>query len=94
MRNATKLPVSVKCRLGVDDNDTYPELVEFVKIVSQEAGVSKFIVHARKAFLKGLNPKANRKIPPLNYNWVLNLKSDFPDLEFVINGGFDTIEKV
>ena len=94
MRDSCKLPVTVKCRIGVDSNDSYPELVEFVKTVSQEAGVTKFIIHARKAFLKGLNPKDNRTIPPLNYQWVFDLKRDFPPLEFVINGGFDTIEKI
>jgi tRNA-dihydrouridine synthase A len=67
MRDSCKLPVTIKCRIGVDSNDSYPELVEFVKTVSQEAGVTKFIIHARKAFLKGLNPKDNRTIPPLNY---------------------------
>ena len=67
MRDSCKLPVTVKCRIGVDSNDSYAELVEFVKTVSQEAGVTKFIIHARKAFLKGLNPKDNRTIPQLNY---------------------------
>jgi tRNA-dihydrouridine synthase A len=57
MQAEVKIPVTVKCRLGVDNNDTWEEMVEFIKIVSEEGGVSKFILHARKCFLKGLNPK-------------------------------------
>lgn len=57
MRKAVKIPVTVKCRLGVDDKDSYPEMVEFIRTVSEEGGITKFIVHARKAFLKGLNSK-------------------------------------
>ena len=94
MRNSCKIPVTVKCRLGVDGNDSYPELVQFIKTVNQEAGVNKFIVHARKAFLQGLNPKENRTIPDLKYDWVMKLKDEMPDISFVINGGFDTFEKV
>lgn len=88
MNRAVNIPVSVKCRLGVDDLDKYENVKEFIRTVSQEGGVSKFIIHARKCFLKGLNPKQNRNIPPLKYDWVLKLKEDFPDIRFVINGGF------
>ena len=69
-------------------------MVEFIKTVSEEGNIKKFIIHARKAFLSGLNPKQNRTIPPLKYEWVFQLKRDFPHLDFVINGGFSTIEKV
>lgn len=65
-----KVPITVKCRLGVDDRDSYEEMVHFVKTVSEVGGITKFIIHARKAFLKGLNPKQNRTIPPLKYPWV------------------------
>ncbi len=94
MRNHVKIPVTVKCRLGVDDKDSYPEVVDFIRIASEEGGCTKFIVHARKAFLSGLNPKQNRNVPPLKYEWVFMLKKEFPHLNFVINGGFDTCEKV
>ena len=62
--------------------------------MSEQGGVEKFIIHARKAFLKGLNPKQNRTVPPLKYEWVFDLKQKFPHLNFIINGGFDTVEKV
>jgi tRNA-dihydrouridine synthase A len=94
MKKTVKIPVTVKCRLGVDDRDSYPEMVEFVRTVSEVGGITKFIIHARKAFLSGLNPKENRTIPPLKYEWVFKLKSEFPHLNFVINGGFDRVEKV
>lgn len=94
MKQAVKIPISVKCRLGVDDRDSYPEMVEFIRVVSTEAGITKFIIHARKAFLSGLNPKQNRTIPPLKHDWVFMLMREFPHLEFVINGGFSTVEKV
>jgi tRNA-dihydrouridine synthase A len=80
--------VTVKCRLGVDDLDSWEDLVKFIKTVSEQGGVNKFILHARKAFLKGLDPKQNRTIPPLKYDWVLRLKKEFPHLDLVINGGF------
>lgn len=69
-KQVKKIPITVKCRLGVDNRDSYPEMVEFVKTVSEEGGITKFIIHARKAFLSGLNPKQNRTIPPLKYPWV------------------------
>lgn len=94
MKKQVSIPITVKCRLGVDERDSYPEMVEFIKTVSEEGGITKFIIHARKAFLSGLNPKQNRTVPPLKYSWVFDLKKDFPHLNFVINGGFDTIDKV
>jgi tRNA-dihydrouridine synthase A len=86
MRAAVDLPVTVKTRLGVDDHDDYPFLVEFVKTVS-DAGCQTFIIHARKAWLSGLSPRANREIPPLNYPRVRQLKADFPHLNIILNGG-------
>lgn len=92
MQDACNIPVTVKCRIGVDDQDEYHALQEFVSAVRQ-AGVSTFIVHARKAWLKGLSPKENREIPPLNYPRVYQLKNDFPDLEIIINGGITDIDE-
>ena len=74
--------------------DKYEDVHNFIKIVSHEGGVNKFIIHARKCLLNGLSTHENRTVPPLKYEWVLRLKKDFPDLRFVINGGFNTIEKV
>ncbi|KAL6764649.1 dihydrouridine synthase-domain-containing protein [Haematococcus lacustris] len=75
-------PVSVKCRLGVDQVDSYAAVHEFVRVVSSTAPVTHFIIHARKCFLKGLNPHQNRTVPPLRYSWVYGLKRDFPHLRF------------
>jgi len=81
------IPVSVKCRLGVDEADSYEQLVEFVRVVSMRGGVKIFIIHARKCLLKGLSPAQNRSIPPLRHDWVWALKRDFPHLSFQLNGG-------
>lgn len=91
MRDAVSVPVTIKCRIGVDENDSYAALSEFVAI-NQEAGCSTFIIHARKAWLSGLSPKQNREIPPLNYPIVFQLKRDFNDLEIILNGGIKTLE--
>ncbi|PCJ19935.1 MAG: tRNA dihydrouridine(20/20a) synthase DusA [Gammaproteobacteria bacterium] len=80
------IPITIKSRIGVDDHDSYEQLVEFVSKTSQ-AGCQTFIIHARKAWLKGLSPKQNREVPPLNYPRVYQLKQDFPELEIIINGG-------
>ena len=93
MREAVKVPVTVKHRIGIDDMDSYAELTRFVDTVAQ-AGCEVFIVHARKAWLQGLSPKENREIPPLQYEVVHQLKRDFPQLQFVINGGFRTLAQV
>ena len=90
MSQATRRPVSVKHRIGIDDMDSYDALARFVDSVAQ-AGCRTFIVHARKAWLHGLSPKENREIPPLRYQAVHQLKRDFPQLEIVINGGFKTL---
>jgi len=86
MQAATRLPVTVKHRIGIDERDSYEELKGFVARVAA-AGCRSFIVHARKAWLQGLSPKENREIPPLRYEVVYRLKRDFPELEIVINGG-------
>jgi len=86
MRDAASIPITVKHRLGIDHQESYAELVDFVGTVAN-GGCDVFIVHARKAWLQGLSPKENREIPPLNYPWVHQLKKDFPSLTIVINGG-------
>jgi tRNA-dihydrouridine synthase A len=90
---ATNLPVSVKHRIGIDDQDRYEDMSSFVQTVS-EAGCQRFTVHARKAWLQGLSPKENRDVPPLRYGDVHRLKQDFPQLLIEINGGFTTLEQV
>lgn len=86
MRGATALPVTVKHRIGVDDSDEYDFMRRFVDTIAN-AGCEVFIVHARKAWLKGLSPKENREIPPLRYESVYRLKEEFPQLTIVLNGG-------
>ena len=93
MRQETNLPVSVKCRIGLDEFDDYPFLIDFVHTVA-DAGCRLFIIHARKALLKGLNPKQNREIPELNYQRVYQLKKDNPNLQIIINGGIKSIEEI
>ncbi len=90
MRGATRLPVTVKHRLGIDDLDSYEHLTHFVRTISG-AGCDTFIVHARKALLQGLSPKENREIPPLRYEVVRQLKADFPHLTLVLNGGVKSL---
>ncbi|HXR63857.1 MAG TPA: tRNA dihydrouridine(20/20a) synthase DusA [Rudaea sp.] len=86
MRAAVDVPVTVKCRIGVDEQDDYADLHRFVEVLVA-AGLEVLIVHARKAWLQGLSPKENREIPPLNYPRVYQLKREFPGLTIVINGG-------
>lgn len=93
MNKSVDLPVTVKTRTGVDDADSYDELKSFTRILSG-AGCSTFIIHARKAWLKGLSPKQNRDIPPLDYGRVYQLKQDFPELQIIINGGISSVEQV
>lgn len=90
MRDAVAIPVTVKHRIGVDERDSYGELVDFVGTVA-EAGCPCFIVHARKAWLQGLSPKENRDVPPLRYDWVHRLKQDFLALQIVLNGGLQDL---
>lgn len=93
MKAAVTIPVTVKCRIGVDDTDSYESLFKFIESVSN-AGADAFIVHARKALLSGLSPKQNREIPPLCYEVVRQLKKDFPMLSISINGGFKTLADI
>ena len=93
MRDAVEVPVTVKCRIGVDDQDDYAGLQHFTETML-EAGVRVLVVHARKAWLKGLSPKENREIPPLDYERVYRLKREFPELVVVVNGGITTVEQV
>ena len=92
MRNVVDIPVTIKCRLGVDNHESYEFLHNFVSIVSQ-SGVTTFIIHARNGILKGLSPRQNRNIPPLKYDYVYKLKKDFPHLEIVINGGIKNLDQ-
>lgn len=91
MRAVVSIPVTVKCRIGVDEQDEYEELHRFVEMLIT-AGLEILIVHARKAWLHGLSPKENREIPPLNYERVFRLKQEFPQLTVVINGGVTTAD--
>ena len=88
---AVPIPVTVKCRLGVDELEQYEAFVAFVDTVAA-AGCRLFVVHARKAWLSGLSPKENREIPPLRYDWVHRLKRERPALTIVLNGGLSTVE--
>jgi tRNA-dihydrouridine synthase A len=90
MKGRVAVPVTVKTRIGIDNRDSYEELVEFVTEIAA-AGCDALIVHARKAWLQGLSPKENRDIPPLRYDLVERLKGDFPGLSISINGGITTL---
>ena len=93
MQAAVDIPVTVKHRIGIDDFDSYEFMADFVQTVAA-AGCSRFIVHARTAWLQGLSPKQNREIPPLRYDDVYRLKQDFPDLDIEINGGIETVADI
>ncbi len=86
MQGKVNIPVTVKSRIGIDHQEGYEPLHEFVRIVA-DSGCDTFIIHARKAWLKGLSPKENREVPPLHYDYVHQLKQDFPHLHISINGG-------
>ena len=90
MAGATDKPVTVKCRLGVDNQDVEKTLPHFIETVAN-SGCTHFIIHARKAWLKGLSPKENRDVPPLDYGLVRRMKLEFPELEIVLNGGLTEI---
>ncbi len=90
MREAVDIPVTVKNRIAIDDMPEYETLYHFLQTVS-EAGGKTFIIHARKAWLKGLSPKQNRDVPPLNYQLVYQMKQEFPHLEIILNGGIKTL---
>lgn len=91
MRAAVNIPVTVKTRIGIDNQDDYAHLREFTRIVA-DGGCESFIVHARKAWLAGLSPKENREKPPLKYASVYRLKREFPHLEIIINGGIENLD--
>jgi len=93
MMEEVSIPVHVKCRIGVDEFEDYAFLKEYVDKV-RDVGCKRVIVHARKAFLKGLNPAQNRSVPPLKYEVVLQLAKDYPDMEISINGGFKNLDSV
>lgn len=90
MANSVEIPVTVKCRLGIDDNDNYEFLANFIEIV-KSSGINTFIIHARNGILKGLSPRQNRNIPPLKYDYVYRLKKENPDLNIIINGGIKNL---
>lgn len=91
MQAAVALPVTVKCRIGIDNRDSFEELAGFIRVVS-DAGCDTFIIHARKAILEGLSPKQNRTVPPLKHEYVYRIKRQFPDLEIIINGGISDLD--
>ena len=91
MKAETAIDVSLKCRIGVDEFDTYEFFKSFISTVI-ESGIKIIFIHARKAYLKGLDPKRNRTLPPLKYNFVYKIKKEFPHIKFIINGGLDNID--
>ncbi len=93
MKNAVTIPVTVKCRIGIDDSEEYEFLEDFVA-QNKQAGCDTFIIHARKAWLKGLSPKENREVPPLKYDVAARIKQTFPELTVIVNGGITTLEAV
>jgi tRNA-dihydrouridine synthase A len=92
MSQVVAIPVTIKSRIGIDESDSYEELLHFIDTIAN-AGCKTFIVHARKAWLSGLSPKQNREIPPLRYDLVYQLKKDFPQLEIIINGGITSLDQ-
>ncbi len=92
MQNAVEIPVTIKCRLGVDHHESYEFIHNFISTV-KKSGIKTFIIHARNGILKGLSPRQNRNIPPLKYDYVYKLKQDFPELDIVINGGIKNLEQ-
>jgi len=93
MKNAVKIPVTVKCRIGIDDSEDYVFLENFVKTLNT-AGCDTFIIHARKAWLKGLSPKENREIPPLRYDIAAKIKENFPNCSIILNGGLTETNQI
>ena len=93
MQAVTKLPITIKTRIGYDNVEDYENFYNFISIL-KSTGIKTFIIHARKAMLGKFTPKQNLNIPPLKYDYVYNLKKDFPDDEIVINGGISSIEEI
>jgi tRNA-dihydrouridine synthase A len=92
MQQTVNIPVTVKCRIGVDENTSYENLSKFISRITSR-GLETVIIHARIALLKGLSPKQNRTVPPLNYDYVYRIKQQFPDLTIVINGGIESVDQ-
>lgn len=92
MRDVVDIPVTVKTRIGIDDQDSYEFLTDFITTVSEQGGCEQFTIHARKAWLSGLSPKENREIPPLDYPRAYQVKKDFPHLDIAVNGGVKSLE--
>jgi len=93
MKEVVDVPVTVKTRIGIDDQDSYEFLTDFISIVSEKGGCEQFTIHARKAWLSGLRPKENREIPPLDYNRAYQIKKDLSHLNIAINGGVKSLEE-
>ena len=93
MQSATKLPVTIKTRIGYDDIEDYENFYNFISIL-KSTGVKTFIIHARKVILGKFTPKQNLNVPPLKYDYVYKLKKDFPNEEIIINGGITSVEEV
>lgn len=93
MQDVCDIPITIKHRIGIDDQDSYEELHHFVETVAN-TGCETFIIHGRKAILQGLSPKQNREVPPLRYEIVQRIKQDFPQLEVILNGGLKTIDEM
>ena len=90
MKQSVSIPVTAKCRTGIDKIEDYDFLRSFVEGIANQ-NIATIIIHARNAILKGLSPRQNRTIPPLKYNYVYRIKEDFPELEIIINGGIDSL---
>ena len=93
MKEVTDIPITVKTRIGIDDQDSYEFLTKFISTVSEKGGCEQFTIHARKAWLSGLSPKENREIPPLDYDRAYQIKKDFSELVIAVNGGITTLEQ-
>jgi len=93
MREVTEIPITVKTRIGIDEQDSYAFLCDFIGSVSENSGCKDVIIHARKAWLNGLSPKENREVPPLDYERVYAIKRDFPHLNISVNGGVKTLDE-
>lgn len=93
MKDVVDIPVTVKTRIGIDEQDSYQFLCDFIQTISEKGGCQDVTIHARKAWLQGLSPKENREVPPLDYQRAYNIKRDFPHLNIGINGGVKTLDE-
>ena len=92
MKKSVSIPVTAKCRTGIDKIEDYDFLRSFVEVIANQ-NIATIIIHARNAILKGLSPRQNRTIPPLKYDYVYRIKEDFPELEIIINGGIESLSE-